>query len=261
MTGYVRQSARALPLNPALTRAHAAADTALQTALTGLAGTVAASLTLDELLTKVAEFAAQAIPGAVAAGVTLAHRPEARIRVWAATTDFVRAVDTIQYEVYDEGPSITAMRTGRPCISGAIGNDARWPRFGPAVARMSVQSALSLPLMLGDQVIGAINTYASGTDAYGEPAVVMGAEFAGPAAVSIHNARTLLEAQHGADLLQRKLAYRSLINQAIGIIRDRSGASAQQALGHLVSISNSMNTKLNVAAERLVEESVGCARA
>jgi hypothetical protein len=57
------------------------------------------------------------------------------------------------------------------------------------------------------------------------------------------------------------LAYRSLINQAIGIIRDRSGASAQQALGHLVSISNSMNTKLNVAAEPLVEESVGCARA
>ena len=182
----------------------------MQTALTGLAGIVAASLTLDELLTTVAEFAAHAIPGAVAAGVTLAQRPEARIRVWAATTDFVGAVDTIQYEVYDEGPSI---------------------RTHPDPMR------------------------------WGEPAVLMGAEFAGPVAVSIHNARTLLEAQHGADLLQRKLAYRSPINQAIGIIRDRSGPAPSRpwATWSVSAIAN--EHQLNVAAERLVEESVGCAPA
>lgn len=46
------------------------------------------------------------------------------------------------------------------CISGSIGKDARWPRFGAAAARLEVNSATSLPLVLGEQLIGAINAYA-----------------------------------------------------------------------------------------------------
>jgi hypothetical protein len=45
----------------------------LHAGLTGLAGIVVDALTVDELLTQVAEFAAHAIPGADGAGVTVAH--------------------------------------------------------------------------------------------------------------------------------------------------------------------------------------------
>nr|WP_310786904.1 GAF and ANTAR domain-containing protein [Mycobacterium sp. Z3061] len=204
------------------------------------------------------ECAAQAIPGVDAVGVTLAHPSEARsrIRVWAVTADFVRHIDSVQYDVHDEGPGITSLRTGRPCVSGAIHHDRRWPRFGPAAAHLGVQSALSVPLMIGEEAIGAICAYATNPDAFAEHAMMLGTRFAGPAAVAVHNARLLLEAQHQADQLQRRLTYRSTIDQAVGIIRGRSGASAEDALGRLVNLSRSTNTKLNVTAERLIDDSV-----
>ena len=51
----------------------------LYAGLIGLAGIVVDAVTVDELLTQVAEFAAHAIPGADGAGVTLAHPSEARL--------------------------------------------------------------------------------------------------------------------------------------------------------------------------------------
>ena len=63
---------------------------------------------------------------------------------------------------------------------------------------MAVHSALSLPLIVGDEVIGAINSYAHSRDAFGEHAVQLGSQFAGPAAVSVYNAQ-LLDRRAGAD--------------------------------------------------------------
>jgi GAF domain-containing protein len=200
------QHGRAAPEPPEHTHTHSEAHHEdLQEALTGLAGIVVGALTVGELLTRVAEFAAHAIPGVDGAGATVAHPTWARSRIQASAVaaDFLRDIDTIQYEVHGEGPCITAMQTRRPCISGSIGDDRRWPRFGPAVARRGVHSALSLPLMLHDQVIGSISAYSHGRDAFAEHAVTMGAKFAGPAAVSVHNARILLEAQHRVEQLQR----------------------------------------------------------
>jgi transcriptional regulator with GAF, ATPase, and Fis domain len=256
---YDFQPGRAMPEPPELTDAQREADKDdLQEALFGLAGIVVAALTVGELLTRVAQFATQAIPGVDGAGATAAHPSWARSRIQAraVAADFFHEIDTIQYEVHNEGPCITSMQTRRPCISGSIGDDPRWPRFGPAVARKGVHSALSLPLMLDDQVIGSISTYAHSPDAFAEYGVAMGAKFAGPAAVSVHNGRILLETQHRVEQLQRALASRSIVDQAIGLIRSQSGGSAEDALGRLVKISQSENTKLNDLAERLVGESV-----
>jgi GAF domain-containing protein len=210
----------------------------------------------------VVELAAHAIPGVDGAGVTVAHPTGARliIQAWAITTKFVHEIDTLLYEVHNEGPCITSMHTQRPCVSGSIGDDTRWPRFGEGVARTGVKSALSLPLVLREQVIGAINAYSYDLDAFAEHAVAMGEEFATPAAVSVHNAQILMEAQHRAEHLQRALVSRSVIDQAIGIIRGYSGASAEEAFDRLVKISQSENVKLQVIAERLVDMSVRRAR-
>jgi hypothetical protein len=153
------------------------------------------------------------------------------------------------------------MRTARPCVSGSISDDARWPRFGGAVLRLGVNSALSLPLVLREQVIGVINAYAYTLDAFAEHAVAMGTKFAGPAAVAVHNARLLTAAQQRAEQLQRALGTRSVIDQAVGIIRARSGVSAEEAFARLIKISQDDNVKLHVVAERLVEVTVRRARA
>jgi GAF domain-containing protein len=261
---YDGQPGRAAAQASELTCGQADADEEdLHAGLIGLAGMVAGALSIEELLVDVAEFAVHAIPGVDGAGVTVARPTEARLHVQAqaVTAEFVRHIDTLQYEIHSEGPCITSMRARRPCTSGAIGEDPRWPKFGGAVARLGVSSALSLPLLIGDQVIGVINAYGRGPDAFTDHAVAMGEKFAGPAAVSVYNAQLLVEAQRRAEQLQRALGSRSVIDQAIGIVRSRSGASAEEAFGRLVRISQSENTKLHTVAERLVTESVHRARA
>jgi GAF domain-containing protein len=264
MADYDAQPGRNLPPEPDVSPAQQEGqEVDLYAALRGVAGLVAGARGLIDLLGDVAEFAAQAIPGVDGAGVALVQ-PQGgtpRIHTWAATAELVHEIDTAQYEELNEGPSITCVESLRPTVSGALGCDSRWPRFGGLLARMAVHSALSLPLMVGDQVIGAINTYARSRDAFGEHAVQLGSQFAGPAAVSVYNAQLLAGAQERTKQLERALESRAVIDQAIGVIRSRSGATAEQAFERLTRLSQTENTKLYLVAERLVEEAVRRARA
>jgi GAF domain-containing protein len=237
-------------------------DVDLHLGLSGVAKIVAGRRSVPDLLNDVAEFAVQAIPGVDGAGVTLVDADSCtpRAEAWAATPQFVRDIDALQYDMLNEGPCVTCMRSRRPTVSGSIGSDDRWPRFGGHVARMGVHSVLALPLMVADQVIGAINAYAYQRDAFAEHAVQLGAQFAGPTAVSVYNAQLLASAQERTDRLQRAMKTRAVIDQAIGIVRSRSGGSAEEAFARLAKMSQSENVKLHVIAERLVEEAVRRAR-
>ncbi len=262
LTDFDAQPGRKAP--PVLTSTQLEADEAeLYAGLRGVAGIVADAQGVLDLLRDVAEFAAQAIPGADGVGVALidARHTELSIQTWASTAVLVQEIDTIQYDELHEGPCMTCMESGRPAVSGSLGSDSRWPHFGGRVARMQVHSALALPLMIGEVPIGSINAYAKSRDAFAEHAVRLGAQFARTAAVSVYNAQLLANAHERTLRLQRALDSRATIDQAIGIIRSRSGGSADEAFERLTHISQSENVKLHVVAERLVEEAVRRARA
>ncbi|HEX2400887.1 MAG TPA: GAF and ANTAR domain-containing protein [Mycobacterium sp.] len=263
MADYDGQPGRPTPPAPELSRAQLVADDIdLLAGLNGVAGIVASGRGVVDVLHDVAQFAVRAIPGVDGAGVTMTEsRAETlHIQALAVTADFVREIDSVQYHELHEGPCITCMQTRRPAVSGSLGSDERWPRFGGRVARMGVHSALSMPLTIEDQVIGAINAYAHHRDAFAEHAVQLASQFAGPAAVSVCNARLLADARDRAQQLQQALVSRTVIDQAIGIVRARTGVGAEEAFDRLTKISQSENVKLRVVAERLVEEAVRRAR-
>jgi GAF domain-containing protein len=239
-------------------------DGDLRTGLRGLSGMVAGARGVLELLAEVSGFAAEAIPGVDGAGVALldTRKGESTLQTTtSATAEFVHRIDAVQYDELREGPCITCMETRRPTVSGSLGGDGRWPHFGGRVARMGVHSALSLPLIVDEQVIGAINCYAKAPDAFGEHAVQLGAQFATPAAVSIFNAGLLAGARARAEQLEEALDHRAMIDQAVGIIRSRSGASPEVAFSRLVQMSQNGNVKLRTVAARLVEDAVRRAQA
>jgi GAF domain-containing protein len=247
-----------------LSQAQVEADVAdLQESLGELAALVTDSLALEDLLAQVATFAVAAIPGADGAGVTLlkVDRPDNMVEALAASHPFVAKIDEIQYETVREGPCITAALERRTVRSGSLGGERLWTRFGPRVSRLGIHSALSLPLLLPDQVVGAINVYARDKDAFGDHAAELGELFAAPAAVAVHNAQVLARAQTLASQLQTALSNRPVIDQAIGILRGRSGASAEEAFAKLRQMSQSDNVKLIDVAHKLVDEAVRRARA
>lgn len=233
-------------------------DEGLAAGLAGLSGLIAGSQPVEQLLIEVANFARQAVPGADGAGVTMLEsgRPDKIV----ASAPFVQDVDTIQYRI-GEGPCISAAATARTTGSAALGEDESWPTFGPLAAELGVHSAISLPLCLGDEVLGALNVYAHARNAFDGSSREFGELFAGPAAVAVHNALVLDKAQREALRLEAALASRSTIDRAVGIIMSRSGTSEDDAFVRLRIISQREHTKLHIVAARLVDEAVRRARA
>jgi len=235
----------------------------LQSNLSDLAGLVVGTLGLEDLLARVATFASRAIPGADGAGVTLldVSQDGHRVEALAASHPFVSQIDEIQYVTLREGPCITAASERRTVRSGSLGGERMWPRFGPRVGRLGIHSALSLPLILPGHLVGAINVYARGKDVFDDRAVELGELFASPAAVAVHNAQILTQAMALTTQLQAALSSRPVIDQAIGLIRGRSGGTAEEAMDRLRAISQAEHTKVVDVARHLLDEAVGRARA
>ena len=131
----------------------------LRAGLTGVASLVAGLRPTAELLGDVADFAVHAVPGADGVSVAvLPVRPTGMdVELCATTADFVTEIDRIQYQELREGPSLTCLQSARVVVSGSLGSDVRWTHFGGRVARMSVHSALSLPLVADDAVHGVLS--------------------------------------------------------------------------------------------------------
>ncbi|MDT5263787.1 MAG: hypothetical protein QOI90_413, partial [Mycobacterium sp.] len=80
-------------------------------------------------------------------------------------------------------------------------------------------------------------------------------------AVAVHNAQILAQAMTLTAQLQTALSTRPVIDQAIGLLRGRSGRSAEEAFAQLRSMSQSEHRKLAEVAQRIVDEAVRRARA
>jgi len=230
----------------------------LRSSLAALSQLATGQMDLKDVLTRVAEFAVLAIPGADGAGLTLMEAGHADTIV--ASSAFVTQVDAIQYGI-GEGPCITAAADARTMRSGSLGTDPLWPRFGPRVGHLGVHSALSLPLLTADGVLGAMNVYAHAPDAFDDHAAVLGELFAVPAAIAVQNAQVLAQTKRLATQLKTALTNRAVIDQAIGILISRIGCGAEEAFDRLRQISQSENQKLHTVAQSVVDEAMNRARA
>jgi GAF domain-containing protein len=232
-------------------------DDDLMGSLSALSRLSSSRLSLPDLLTQVATYAVEAIPGAEGAGLTLleADRSDTIVK----SEPFVEEIDDIQYSL-GEGPCISAANTGDVMRSGSLGGDTRWPRFGPRAGRLGVHSVLSLPLATPDGVLGAMNVYAHGKDAFDDRAERLGRLFSVPAAIAVQNAQILAQAQRLVGRLQAALTSRAGIDQAIGILMARSGITADEAFDRLRSLSQHEHTKLSAIANGIVDAAVRRAR-
>jgi transcriptional regulator with GAF, ATPase, and Fis domain len=229
----------------------------LQGSLARLSGVLTGVQPLSETLLQVASFATAAIPGADGAGLTLIERQGPDTMV--ASEDFVRAVDEVQYGI-GEGPCLLAVESRLTQKSGSLGGEPRWPRFGPRAGRLGVHSALSLPLLLGDRVVGALNVYGRARDAFDERSVSLGERFSVPAAVTAAHALLLEESRRVTAQLQEALVNRATIDRALGIIMSRTGFTSEQAFEQLRERSQLDDLKLNEVARQLVNSAVARAR-
>jgi hypothetical protein len=148
-----------------------------------------ANLDVYRCLSHLGDRARQAVAGADAAAVILLRDG---VPVYQSSSGFARAVDRIQYRI-GQGPCVDAAVHARTILSGALGaGESRWPQFVAATQGLELASALSLPLLVENEVIGSVNVYSRQLDAFDDDSVYSGLLFARPAAALL-SAASLLE--------------------------------------------------------------------
>lgn len=218
-------------------------------ALEELAGVLADEQSLEHVLQQLAESAARVIPEAENVGVTVLT-PDGPVTA-AATDRKVVAVDADQYAAGD-GPCLEAARLRKPVrVSVEVGR-VRWPQFAVAAERAGVRAYLSAPIVLEDDVLGALNIYSSDERAFDPFDEALLRLFVTAASTAITGFRRYERSRGLVEHLQRALDSRAEIDQAKGVLMGAYGISAEEAFGRLVAESQQHNTKLREVARNLL---------
>ena len=125
-----------------------------------------AAAEVESFLGEVARRAADAVRRVQSCGITV--QGAASSPVLGATTDeLAYRMDAAQYEV-DDGPCLACLRRGVPVSVPDIPSDQRWPAFTRRGAQEGAGSSLSVPLVVQEKTVGALNLYSRTTHGLSE---------------------------------------------------------------------------------------------
>lgn len=209
--------------------------------------TIATAMTSDERPIApegVVDVALLAVPHAQHVGVTLLRvgRPP---RSAAATDGIPEELDGLQFSLRD-GPCLTAASGPPVVLTGDVGSDDRWPRYGPrCVEQTGVRSMMCLRLPIGGEDHAGMNFYSEQVDAFTEADVAAGS-------LLIPFAALVLEARLRQDdvrNLNTALESSRMISTAVGILMATHRLSREAAFDVLRRTSMDVNRKLRDVAE------------
>jgi len=219
-------------------------------ALDAVRSYVAGREPLSDVLQQVADTATMALHADMA-GLTLLY-PDGKARTAVSTSEVATTVDQAQYDS-DRGPCLEAFRTKTRLGVADTATDDRWPEFAEAARRVGVRSSLSLPLVVADEGIGALNLYSSRRDHFASEEIDDGDLYASQAAVALANAQAYWEQATLAENLATAMESRATIEQAKGIIMATTQCGADEAFTLLRQQSQYENRKLRDVAAEIVE--------
>jgi GAF domain-containing protein len=222
-------------------------------ALEALSQFVISKTSMGETLLRVSEATLDAIPAADMAGISLLGE-NGRPTTGIFTDTEAPEIDASQYES-GAGPCLQSWRTGatiRLDDMEAAGDD--YPDFARVAKDHGVRSSLSLPLMAGDEAVGALNLYARVPNGFTVEDEATGAVLASAAAIVLVNASSYWQAAQLSEQLSQAMQSRAVIEQAKGILMARSPHfSADDAFDVLRKASQRENVKLRDIAQRIVD--------
>jgi GAF domain-containing protein len=136
-----------------------------------------------------------------------------------------------------------------------------YPEFAEAAQAHGVQSTLSLPLVAGDERLGALNLYARIPGGFTSDDEALGVDLAAAAAIVLANASAFWAASQLSEQLGQAMQSRAVIEQAKGILMARSPKiTADEAFDVLRKASQRENLKVRDIAQRIVERKPADAR-
>jgi GAF domain-containing protein len=205
---------------------------------------------LETVLQKVTDLAARVLPGEPATSVTIVDG--GRATTVAASDPLARQLDQVQY-AQGSGPCLQAATTGALVELLDTATETRWAPFPQVAAQRDCTGVLSFPLPPQELIRGGLNVYARTAQPLDERTRRVAARFAAYAVVPVSNMYLYESAVERAQHLRTALDSRAVIDQAKGILMERSKLSADQAFSELARLSMRSNTRVRDIAEHFVQ--------
>jgi GAF domain-containing protein len=204
---------------------------------------------LEAALHRVADLSVSAIQACDCCGVSVSSNGKVGSRV--TTNEVARRIDDEQYAA-DEGPCLTAIRTGKTVKVDSLKAEKRWAAFTRQADAEGIRSSCSVPLPVDHTIVGALNLY-SASGPFGERDEWTANQLARQAAVTLANAAAFEKMQALVGNLTDALASRDIIGEAKGIIMERQKCTPDAAFDVLRVASQRQNIKLRDLAQQVVE--------
>jgi len=217
-------------------------------ALDKLGRLLLAEHTPPSVLQRIVELVQQALPGAADVSITLIR--DERPTTAAFTGRLAADLDETQYD-RDHGPCLDAALSGQLTEIADARTEDRWPDYVPTFLERGALSALAAPVPAPHLTAG-LNVYARSARAFTDDDRLALVEFAAFAGAALTNMDALQDALELAENLQKAMEFRSVIEQAKGILIERHKLTADQAFRMLVDASMHTNRKVRDVAENLV---------
>lgn len=223
----------------------------LSPVLSEMGGLIVSEESIETTMQRIVDLVARVTPQAQA-GITMVEGKG--YRTSAATSDLVRELDAVQY-AHGEGACLSAIAT-REMTRLDPTHDGKWPGFSKAVAERGVKEVTAVPLIVRNDVIGALNLYCVGGSGLSEDEVESLQKFAKQASVALHNSFMYSQSVRLSEQLQEALGSRAVIDQAKGILMEREHVSPDEAFEMLKQASQNLNIKVREIAQRIVDEAL-----
>jgi len=187
-----------------------------------------------------------------AAGLMLVDA-SGELRLVASSPDMMHDLEVFELQS-DEGPCLDTIRTGKAVINIDIAQAReRWPRFTAEALESGIRSTHALPLRLRGDLIGAINLFSKAEQHLSEGDVALGQALADVATISLLQQPTSRDHSFLAEQLQVALNTRIVIEQAKGILAERSGLHPAQTFHYLRDYAREHKEPLQSAARQVIE--------
>jgi GAF domain-containing protein len=220
-----------------------------------LADTLVDEFDVVELLTTLADRCV-AVLDVSAAGLMLVA-PEGELRVVASSSEAMRLVELFELQS-QEGPCLDCYRTHQPVLNQHLGTvPDRWPHFEPVALRAGFRSVHALPMRLRGNVIGALNLFRAEPGDMEESNVLTGQALADVATITILQHRAVLESQLVNAQLSEALHSRVVIEQAKGVLAERTGVTVEGAFTRMRNHARNHNHKLVDVAQGVIDGTIG----
>lgn len=188
---------------------------------------------------------------AAAAGLLLAD-PSGNLQVLASTSDASHFVEVLQSQA-GLGPCIDSYKTGKVVTLADIAAEGdRYPDFQAAALSQGFQSVHAIPMRVHPRAIGALNLFRNDKGEMSADDAAIGQALADVATISILQERTFRENAMVNEQLQRALNSRVLIEQAKGVIAQRSNVDMDEAFRRLRTYARNHSEAMHDSARSVI---------